>query len=90
VATYLGTLLGISFAAGLVFALIWLGVAAWSRYSSAAALAATALAPYVLYARDQHQAAVLYLLLTLLLWYMHRENITRLVEGKESRIGETS
>jgi len=32
--------------------------------------------------------AVLALVLTLLLWYMHRENIKRLQAGTEGRIGE--
>jgi glycerol-3-phosphate acyltransferase PlsY len=70
------------------FALIWLGVAAFSRYSSVAALAASAATPWILYAMGAPQAAVLYLILALLLWYKHRENITRLLAGEESRIGE--
>jgi acyl phosphate:glycerol-3-phosphate acyltransferase len=88
VATFLGTLLGGAWPAALGFALIWLGVAAFSRYSSVAALAASAATPWILYAMGAPQAAVLYLILALLLWYKHRENITRLLAGEESRIGE--
>jgi glycerol-3-phosphate acyltransferase PlsY len=89
VATFLGTLVGIAWPAALAFALIWIWVAAFSRYSSASALAASAATPWILYALNKPQAAVLYLILAILLWYMHRENITRLLAGKETHIGKT-
>ena len=40
-ATYLGGLIGLAWPAAIVFAVVWLAVAAVTRYSSAAALAAT-------------------------------------------------
>ena len=45
VATFLGGLLGACWPAAIVFALVWLAVAAATRYSSAAALAASLAAP---------------------------------------------
>ena len=45
VATFLGCLLGLYWPAGILFALIWLGVAKVTRYSSAAALVASVVAP---------------------------------------------
>ena len=44
-------------------------------------------APLVLLALGQGVAAVLFALLTILLWVKHRENIARLRAGSESRIG---
>lgn len=88
VATFLGTVLAVSFPAGLAFAFIWLLVAARSRYSSAAALSASAFTPYALYALGNDQAACVYLLLAGVLWYRHNENVARLLSGGENRIGK--
>ncbi len=48
VATYLGILLGFSGWAALVFAVLWIGTAALTRFSSLSALVATLAAPIVL------------------------------------------
>ena len=88
VATFIGCLLGLKPLAGLAFALIWIGVAAVSRYSSLSALAASALTPPILWSLGERQMAELAVLLVLLLWWKHRENIKRLVSGTEGRIGK--
>ncbi len=89
VATFLGCLCGIDWRAGLGFAAIWLLVAALTRYSSAAALTASALTPLVLaLLLGREKEAVLFAVLTLLLWVMHRANIARLVNGTETKIGQ--
>ncbi|ACB96977.1 glycerol-3-phosphate 1-O-acyltransferase PlsY [Beijerinckia indica] len=87
VATYLGCLIGLAWPAGLAFALVWLAVAALTRYSSAAALAASALTPAILWLLGEPAAALLYLTLTLILWYKHKGNIARLRAGQETQIG---
>jgi glycerol-3-phosphate acyltransferase PlsY len=87
VATYLGCLLGVAWPAGLAFAIVWLAVAFLTRYSSAAALAASTLAPLVLAATGATSAALAFAFMTVLLWFKHRDNIARLVRGTESRIG---
>ncbi|MBV1701601.1 MAG: glycerol-3-phosphate 1-O-acyltransferase PlsY [Hyphomicrobiales bacterium] len=87
VATYLGALLGVAWVAGLAFALIWLAVAFTTRYSSAAALLASLLTPLVLVGLHQYPAALVFLVLTLALWFTHRANLSRLRQGSESRIG---
>ena len=66
---------------------MWLAVAAASRYSSLAALIASALTPSGLWLLGQAEAAALFLLLTALLWVMHRANIARLLDGSEGKIG---
>ena len=91
VATYIGLLLGFqAWPALLAFCLIWLAVAALTRYSSLAALIASAATPAVLWWRGDVAEARLFVLLSVLLWIMHRANIARLVGGTESRIGRSS
>jgi glycerol-3-phosphate acyltransferase PlsY len=88
VATYLGVLIGFAWPAALTFAAIWLLVAAVTRYSSLSALIASFCMPVVLWLLDHRQEAQLFLLLTLLVWIMHRANIARLWSGTEGRIGQ--
>jgi len=90
VATYIGLLLALAWPIALAFALIWVAVAALSRYSSLAALVASAAAPVALWIVGYQADAVLFALLTVLLWVMHRGNIARLVRGTESKIGAST
>ncbi len=88
VATYIGLLLGLKlWPALLAFCAVWLAIAAATRYSSRAALIASAAATAVLWARGDSREALLFLVLTAALWFMHRANIARLTAGTESKIG---
>ena len=87
VATFLGCLLAFAWQAALAFGLAWLAVAYLARYSSAAALSASALAPLVLIAMGERRGALIFGLMAILLWERHRANIARLAAGTESRIG---
>jgi len=58
-----------------------------TRYSSLAALIAAAATPAVLWWHSDLAEAKLFLLLSALLWIMHRANIARLTQGTESKIG---
>ena len=87
VATFIGCLIGLKPLAALAFAVIWLAVAAATRYSSLAGLAAAAASPAVLWALGERQMAEIMLVLVVLLAWKHRENIGRLLAGTESRIG---
>jgi acyl phosphate:glycerol-3-phosphate acyltransferase len=87
VAVYIGVLLGLFWPAALVFCVIWLATAALSRYSSLAALVASFVTPIFLWWFGTYALAGLFAVLTMLLWYMHRENIKRLQAGTEGRIG---
>jgi glycerol-3-phosphate acyltransferase PlsY len=91
VATYIGLLLGFGVWTALAaFCLIWLATAAVTRYSSLAALIASAATPAVLWASGAVPEAKLFLLLSVLLWIRHRTNIARLIGGTESKIGKKS
>ncbi len=88
VATFIGLLLGFGlWIALLAFCAIWLAVAFATRYSSLAALLASAATPALLWWSGETRIAALFLLLAVLLWVMHRANIARLLGGTESRIG---
>jgi glycerol-3-phosphate acyltransferase PlsY len=88
VATFLGVLLGLHWPTMIVAALAWIATAAATRYSSLSALVASVVAPIALLLFGQLQAAALCLVLTLLIWLRHRENLKRLIAGAEARIGE--
>jgi glycerol-3-phosphate acyltransferase PlsY len=89
VATYIGILLALAWPVALVFCLIWLVVAAFTRYSSLSGLVASAVVPIMLWMLGYKPEALLVALLTVLLWFKHRSNLSRLVAGTEGKIGAT-
>ena len=88
VATFFGGLIGMAWPAALAFALVWLAVATLTRYSSAAALAATLVAPIVAWGMGLPEVGYVFALLTALVWFKHSANIRRLLAGTESKIGQ--
>jgi len=88
VATYIGILLGLFWPAALLFCVVWLLVAVITRYSSLSALVASLAAPIFLWSLGHAALAALFALLTLLVFYAHRENISRLLAGTEGKIGQ--
>ncbi len=87
VATFLGTLLALSFPVGLAACATWAVMAAVLRYSSLAALTAAALSPLWALALGQSELTLLTIALAVLVFYRHSANIRRLREGTEPRIG---
>jgi glycerol-3-phosphate acyltransferase PlsY len=87
VAVALGIALALSWPMGLVLCLIWLAVAMTTRYSSASALAASALSPAIaiFFAEDTRIVIVMFLI-SALIWVKHRDNIRRLIAGSEGKI----
>jgi acyl phosphate:glycerol-3-phosphate acyltransferase len=90
VATYIGVLFALAWPAGIAFCLIWLAVAALTRYSSLAALTASLATPFVLLLLSRQPEAALFTLLTVLIFIMHRANIARLINRTEGKIGESA
>ena len=90
VAVYIGILIGLFWPAAIVFCLIWLAMAFALRYSSLSALVASVITPLFLWWFGHAALAALFAVLTLLLIFMHRENIQRLLAGTEGRIGSRS
>ncbi|MBB4012888.1 glycerol-3-phosphate acyltransferase PlsY [Niveibacterium umoris] len=88
VATAAGVLMAMSPVVGGLTLLCWLTVAISTRYSSAAALAAALTAPALTYWRTPELAwTVSVAAMSLILIWRHKENISRLITGQESRIG---
>jgi len=90
VATYIGLLIGLAWPVALAFCVIWLIVAAVTRYSSLSALVASAATPPILWFSGDRPETLIFLLLGALLWFMHRDNIRRLLDGTEGKIGSTA
>ncbi len=88
VATYIGILIGFAWIAALAFGVIWFAVAAVTRYSSLSGLVAGAATPAILWGLGQADVAILFLVLTALVFIKHRANIARLFAGTEPRIGK--
>jgi glycerol-3-phosphate acyltransferase PlsY len=87
VATYIGILLALAWPTAIAFCLIWLLIAALTRYSSLAGLVASAATPGVLWFGGHTHEAMLFVLLTAMLWLKHRENVRRLLNGTEGKLG---
>jgi glycerol-3-phosphate acyltransferase PlsY len=87
VATYIGVLIGLFWPAAIVFCVMWLAVAFATRYSSLSALVAAFITPLFLWWFGHPALASLFVVMTLLMFYAHRENIKRLQAGTESKIG---
>lgn len=88
VATFIGLVLALAWPVGLAVCATWLIVAVSSRMSSMAALAAAAVSTVWIVLFGAGQALFLGMILTLLIFWRHRSNITRLRAGTEPKIGQ--
>lgn len=90
VATGLGALFALCWPVGIACCLVWLAVAKLSHISSAGALAAFAVAPFIMPPLSeqplQSPLPIATLLLTLIILLRHTSNIRRLLTGRESKI----
>ena len=93
VATAAGVLLGIDWLLGLATMATWLVVAYFSRYSSVASMASAAFAPLFYFMGDRGpwytERSILLAIFIISTWLVvrHRENISKLMKGTESRLG---
>ena len=87
IATFLGIMLALQFYVGLAACACWLAIALITRISSLSALAATAFTPFFFWLFDLPQLMELSLVLAAIAWLKHHENIRRILNGTEPRIG---
>ena len=87
VATLMGIALALNPICGLVFALSWIGTLAMTRISSLGGMAAAIALPVAAAGIGDFELVVLFLALSLMVIWKHRENIERLLAGTEPRIG---
>jgi glycerol-3-phosphate acyltransferase PlsY len=89
VATYVGLLFASAWQLGLAFGLIWLTMAALFRMSSFAALIATLAIPFIaIFLKLHGDLPYVTGALTALIWWRHRANIKRIIDGTEPKIGQ--
>ncbi|MDR9428387.1 MAG: glycerol-3-phosphate 1-O-acyltransferase PlsY [Salibaculum sp.] len=90
VATFLGTLLALAWPLGLAACATWAATAALSRISSLSALVAAVLGPLWAAALGRPDLGMLCLVLALVIFWRHADNIRRILNGTEKRIGQKS
>jgi len=84
VATYVGILFSINLIFGFIFCISWLLVFILSRYSSLSSLVASLSVPLFLFFTNGEQI-IFFIILFVLIFYTHRENIKRLKNKEESK-----
>jgi glycerol-3-phosphate acyltransferase PlsY len=90
VATYAGIALALLWPVGLVYAAVWIGTLAITRYSSLSGLLAAIAVPVAAAWWGNVEVAALFIALTLVVIWKHRDNIGRLLAGAEPRVGQKS
>ena len=88
VATYLGCIFALDWRVGFIFIAVWIATAIISRYSSLSALIACAVVPVGFWFFGRLPAAEMSVVLSALIYFLHRPNIQRLIAGTEGRIGQ--
>ena len=85
VATYIGILFSINIMFGFMFVATWLVVYFIFRYSSLSSLVASLNVPIYLLFFLSEQNIIYFLIMFVLIFYTHRENIKRLINKEESK-----
>jgi glycerol-3-phosphate acyltransferase PlsY len=88
VATMMGVVVALHWPSGLVYAAVWLGLLAGLRISSVAGMMAAISAPVSAAAFGRIGLVLVFLALALIVVWKHRENIDRLLNGTEPRVGK--
>jgi glycerol-3-phosphate acyltransferase PlsY len=88
VATFIGALLVLSFATGFLVCLIWIMTAFIFRYSSLSAMVSSVSAPIWIFLFYGNEALIVTTIMAVLICYRHKDNIRRLINGSETRIGK--
>ncbi len=87
VATFVGTVLVVSWPVGLVVIASWLITAAIFRISSLGALVGALAAPVAALVLGRPDVAIMTGILAVVIYWLHRANIERILNGSEPRIG---
>lgn len=89
VATYAGIMFGLFWQGGVIYAVAWIGGLLLFRISSVAGLLAAIMAPVAAAYFGRYELVALLVACTLIVFWKHRENIERLMDGTEPRIGKS-
>ena len=87
IAVIIGILFSYSLDFGLIFLVSWLSIFLIFKYSSLSALIACLIIQFFAFTKtDQDSFYIIILILNIFIFFKHRENIKRLLSGKESKI----
>jgi len=84
VATYVGILFSLNLIYGFIFTGVWFTIFLVSKYSSLSSLVATLSIPIYLYF-SENENIIFFIIMFVLIFYTHRENIKRLKNKEESK-----
>ena len=85
VATYLGILFSLNIIFGLVFGICWLIIFFISKYSSLASLIGSLSIPVYILIMESLENVFFYVIMFILIFFTHRENIKRLKNKEETK-----
>ena len=87
VATYIGYLLGIDYQLGAIFILFWIMIALFKKYSSLASILSLLFIPFgAIILSLENKITYILIFLSFIIVFKHKDNIMRLLKGKESKI----
>jgi glycerol-3-phosphate acyltransferase PlsY len=89
VATFAGIMFGLFWQGGVVYAVTWIGALAIFRFSSLAGLLASLMAPIAAAYFGRYELVAMLVACTLIIFWKHRANIERLIDGTEPRVGKS-
>ena len=84
VATYVGILFSINLLYGLIFGVVWILIYLFSKYSSLSSLVGSFSIPIYMLMLNENQI-IFFVIMFVLIFYTHRENIKRLINKEESK-----
>ena len=85
VATYVGILFSINYIFGIVFGFSWLIIFFISKYSSLASLIGSLSTPFYILIFEDSENVFFYVIMFILIFFTHRENIKRLKNKEETK-----
>ena len=85
VATYVGILFSINIVFGLIFAISWLITFVLTKYSSLSSLIGSLSLPAYLLVTGQTNNVIFFIIMFVLIFFTHRENVKRLKNKEESK-----
>ena len=85
VATYVGILFSINILLGLIFVISWGVIFLISRYSSLSSIIGSLSVPLYLFITTEKSSVIFFIIMFVLIFFTHRENIIRLKNREESK-----
>ncbi len=85
VATYLGILFCLNIYLGIIFIISWLIIFLFSKYSSLSSILSSLVIPFYTLLNNNFDNKYFYVILFILIFYTHRENVKRLINKEESK-----